>query len=141
MVADRALHYSDQDFCIISGHRSSSEQARLFAAGDSHLPAGRSLHENVATPEDINKGHATTVGQPLSLAIDTAPWYAEEPHIRWDREVDFVFLGAFICGVGRPLLAEHGFTLRSGSNWDRDTMILDDQTLRDPGHVEMVRIS
>ena len=110
-----AIEY--MDFAIICGHRSEHEQREAFNNGFSKLNWPNSKH-NVFP----------------SLAVDIAPYYKSEPHIRWNRLYEFVYLQGMIIGIAR----RRGIVLRSGINWDMDDELITDQGFNDFPHLEMV---
>lgn len=101
-----------QDITIICGHRPNEEQAKLFANGDSKVPAGQSKHNR----------------RP-SHAVDIAP-----VPLRWRDTLGFVRLAGIVAAVAE----RHGVRLRWGGNWDGDHHLLTDQTFDDLVHYEIV---
>jgi hypothetical protein len=70
-----------------------------------------------------------------SRAIDAAPYYVEEPHIRWGKEslTRYYYFAGVVKGIAIGLHIE----LRWGGDWDRDTLVLD-QKFNDLSHFELV---
>ena len=112
-----------RDFTIISGFRGKDEQDEIYASGASKKQWPNSKHNRNAD------GGLT----PPGCAVDIAPWFAEEPHIRWDDDNEFIYL----AGMFHQAAAALGITLRWGGNWDSDDDIIDDQTFQDIGHYEL----
>ena len=105
---------------ILKGRRGKTEQNQLFAEGRSQLKYPNSKHN--AKP-----------GEP-SFALDAVPWFINPPHVRWnDRNKFYEFCG-FVQGIAKVM----GIKIRSGSNWDMDDE-LDDQNFFDLPHFEIVR--
>lgn len=110
----RVLHTaigSGFDFCIITGHRSKTEQEEKFAQGLSklHYPHGK---HNLYP----------------SMAVDVAPW-----PINWKDVKKFKALAYFLQGVALGM----GLALRWGGDWDRD-YDESDESFRDLGHLELI---
>lgn len=117
------------DFTILHGYRGEDIQNELYAQGLSQKRYPESKHNR--TSEE---------GEPESWAVDFAPWFPDEPHVRWDQERDFVLLAGKIMGIAEPILKPRGFTLRYGGDWNmnQDTT---DQTFMDLGHLELVLLT
>ena len=105
------------DFTIICGHRSEHAQNEAFNNGKSKLRWPQSRHNTLP-----------------SLAVDIAPYYRTEPHIRWNRLYEFVYLHGIIYAVA----ARQGIIIRSGINWDQDDELITDQKFNDFPHIELV---
>ena len=114
-VLDEAILY--YDFTILCGHRSKDKQDEAFNNKRSMVEWPNSKHNTFP-----------------SLAVDVAPYYAQPPHIRWNRLYEFVYLHGLIIG----LAARRGITLRSGQNWDMDDELITDQGFNDFPHIELV---
>lgn len=127
MVLTEAIKH--WDFTLIHGHRGEELQNELFAQGLTKLRFPESKHNR--TDEQ---------GEPESWAFDYAPWFPEEPHIRWDHDRDFILLAGKIMGIAEPILLPRGFTLRYGGDWNRDGSMYN-QTFMDLGHLELVLLS
>lgn len=123
------------DFTIIYGFRGEAEQNEAFATGNSTKRWPESLHNHVATQEDVDAGFASNVGAPLSLGVDLAPWHPEEPHILWEKTEEFYLLAGRIQGISEMILPK-GWYLRAGADWDGDGYVTD-QTFHDLGHLEL----
>lgn len=117
------------DFTIIYGWRGEEIQNELYAQGLSTKRFPDSKHNRMSEE-----------GEPESWAIDFAPWFPDEPHVRWDQKRDFVLLAGKIMGIGEPILKPRGFTLRYGGDWDMDQDTTD-QTFMDLGHLELVLLT
>jgi len=112
-----------RDFTIVSGFRGKDEQNAIFESGASKKQWPNSKH---------NKNAAGGLSPP-GCAVDVAPWFAEEPHIRWDDANEFVFVAGRVMQTADEL----GVALRWGGNWDSDDDVIDDQTFQDLGHFEI----
>lgn len=113
-VLEEAIRH--RDFTVIQGHRGRAEQEEYYRTGKSKVRWPNSKHN--ASP---------------SLAVDVAPWFADAPHVRWDRIEEFASLVGFIMGVAVSM----GVVLRSGGDWDGDGDH-HDQTFMDWPHLEMI---
>jgi len=141
LIAEKAIHRCPMDFTILSGYRTKELQNSLVAKGRSKTPYPKSKHNRTATEQDVLLGFASEVGQPLSWAIDVAPWYADAPNIRWDRQDEFRWLAGFILGIGAPIAEGHGFRLRWGGDWDSDgDHSKTDNPFMDLPHIELVQV-
>ena len=105
-----------RDCTILDGHRGAEEQNEAFRKGYSRLAFPHSKHNSVP-----------------SMAIDVAPYFECEPHIRWnDSESFYNFIG-YVQRVADEL----GVKIRSGADWDMD-YDFHDQTFFDLPHFELV---
>jgi len=105
------------DCTILCGHRTATEQARLFAEG----------HSKCEWPDSNHNSFPST-------AIDVAPYYIEKPHIRWDRSA--LYRWYYFGGRVVELAGALGISLRWGGDWDRDTYVKD-QRFNDLPHFEL----
>lgn len=104
------------DCSILCGHRNEADQEEAYATGRSALHWPNSKHN-----------------QHPSLAVDAAPWYAEEsPHIPWEDAERFRAFGGFVLGVAYKL----DIPIRWGGDWDGDRTFTD-QRLIDMPHFEL----
>ena len=59
-----------------------------------------------------------------SQAMDIAPWFAAEPHIRWPdtsiRGAEVIARWAYLIGIIRGAAAALGIAVRVGFDWDGD---------------------
>ena len=108
------------DCTILCGRREKAEQDRLFKIG----------HSRCEWPDSK---HNAPLGE-LSTAIDVAPYYIEEPHIRWDKRS--LWRWYFFGGIVKGIAAEMKIPIRWGGDWDRDTYVRD-QTFNDLPHFEL----
>jgi hypothetical protein len=115
------------DFTVLDGWRDHDTQHRLFLAGASKLDWPNSTHCHMRSDE---------LGRlvPCSLAIDLAPWYTSEPHIRWNAVNDFALLAGRIIQTADLL----GYSVRWGGDWNRNNSTTDN-TFNDYGHFELAR--
>ena len=67
-----------------------------------------------------------------SLAVDIAPWYPDNPHIRWQDHKGFIYLAGIIKGLAISM----GIQIRWGGDWDADHD-LQDQRFNDLPHFEV----
>jgi len=104
-----------QDFTVLCGTRSDSEQNQLYKDGKSKVRGGKSKHN-----------------QNPSLAIDIAPWFNKKPHIDWEAIPDFAYLQGFIEATAFRL----GIKIRLGSKWDHSKVR--ENGFKDYVHVELV---
>lgn len=119
-IMRKALERSPYDITIIHGWRGEEVQNSLFDAKLSKTPWPASKHNN--TNAD---------GQPLSLAVDFAPWVNNT--IDWEDNLIFSVLAGIIMATA----AELGYTVRWGGDWDGDGSSRD-QSFMDIGHMELI---
>ena len=100
---------------ILVGRREEEAQNKAVADGKSKLIYPKSKHNPIP-----------------SNAVDAAPWFNKEPHIRWYDTKSFYHFGGFVLGVAAAL----GIKLRWGGDWDSDG-VLDDQYFNDLVHFEL----
>ena len=126
-VSTEAIKY--WDFTILYGWRGEDIQNELYAQGLSTKRFPDSKHNRMSEE-----------GEPESWAVDVAPWFPDEPHVRWNHPNDFRLLAGQIMGLAQPILLPRGFTLRWGGDWnmDQDTY---NQTFFDLGHLELVLLT
>lgn len=67
-----------------------------------------------------------------SLAVDAAPWFKKEPHIRWNDTLKMYEFAGFVQATAKNL----GIDIRWGGNWDMDDE-LHDQKFNDLAHFEL----
>ena len=104
-----------RDCVVLEGYRSPERQEELFAKG---LTQKRTLGKHNRKPAE---------------AVDAMPWFATEPHVRWnDTRATYAF-GGFVLGVAEKL----GVRVRWGADWDADQEY-DDHTLVDAPHFEII---
>lgn len=106
------------DFTIVQTHRTSAEHARYIVLGKTRVSYEETRH--ASNPAE---------------AIDIAPWFRNEPHIRWEDRETFIYLAGIIMACAVDL----NIPLRWGGNWDRDDEILSDQNFDDLVHFELDR--
>jgi peptidoglycan LD-endopeptidase CwlK len=93
-VCNEAIrHY---DFSVLCGHRNREKQNEAVMLGRSRAPWPTSKHNNYP-----------------SLAVDLAPWHADEPHIRWDDLPSFYLLATYILVAANEL----GVRVIWGGHW------------------------
>lgn len=103
------------DFTIIHGWRGREEQDDLASRGLSKISWPDSRHNHMEH------------GQPLSQAVDVAPW-----PIDWKDTARFYHL----AGIFRAVAFDLNIPIRWGGDWDGD-FDLRDQTFMDLGHFEL----
>ena len=104
------------DCTVLCGFRSEHDQTRAFRAGASRLSWPKSKHNRYP-----------------AWAVDVAPWFTTDPHVRWDDTETFRRLGLFARGVAAGM----NIPLRWGGDWDGD-FFLNDQTFNDLAHYELI---
>lgn len=84
------------DFTVLCGHRGKEEQEKAFRDGNSrvHWPNGK--HNSMP-----------------SKAVDVAPWFEKEPHVRWEDLVTFGVMAEVILSTAERL----GVELVWGGDW------------------------
>lgn len=100
---------------ILCGHRGEKAQNKAVADKTSKLTYPDSKHNPMP-----------------SEATDVAPWFEEEPHVRWWDTKSFYHFAGFVLGVA----AKMGIKIRWGGNWDMDDE-LHDQDFMDLIHFEL----
>lgn len=105
-----------RDITIISGKRGEAEQNALVADGKSKLVYPLSEHNS----------------EPLSTAVDMAPYHKQKPHIRWNDREEFLEFSGFVKGVAATM----GIDITWGGDWDNDGEF-DDQQFNDLPHFEL----
>lgn len=98
-VMTRALELSPFDLTIVCGWRGEEDQNKAYAEKKSKLRWPQSKH------------NATVNGQPMSNAVDVAPYVAGT--IPWDDRVLFSVMAGVIFAAAR----ERGVKIRWGGNW------------------------
>lgn len=122
---ERALGWGVYDFAVICGHRGEEAQDHAFMTGVSSKRWPNSKHN-----------HVTASGQPMSDAIDFAPWVQLEDGtmgIPWHDTHAFAVVAGLIIAAGASL----GHKFRWGGDWNRNGLSTD-QRLLDYGHIERV---
>jgi len=109
------------DISIIWGYRNEEQQSICYEAGNSTKKYPNSKHN-----------HLDKNAEPLSLAVDVAPWFEESPHIRWNYEEEFIFLAGRVLQIADML----DISITWGGDWDRDGN-QHDQHFNDLGHFEL----
>lgn len=104
------------DCTILQGHRTKEEQDEYFRTGRSKVQYPNSKHNKMP-----------------SMAVDVAPYFKEQPHVRWENKEKFYHFAGYVQGVADQL----GIKIRWGGNWDMDDELLD-QTFFDLPHFELV---
>ena len=111
-----AITRTPVDFGIswMGGLRTEEEQHELFLAGKS-------------TKDGVTKKSKHQVG----LAVDFIPYV--NGHYTYEDKYHFIIIGViFACAD------ELGVKIRSGGNWDGDDTWVDDQSLKDLPHIELI---
>ena len=126
MLAKRVLSYGVMDFSVIEGHRSTDRQQQLFKEGKTHIDGFRKLGKHNQMP---------------SLAIDVLPYPQSVNGVKnWDDRHRFcVLAGMFFAAAAELDIANHGFSLRWGGDWDGDGNN-QDSNFDDLPHFELVSL-
>ena len=98
-----------RDHTILEGLRTTERQQQLWRQG-------REDKGSIVTHADgikVMSNHQHTDANGKCLAIDVAPWYAAEPHIRWDDEKGFYLFAGYVLAVADQLEIE----VEWGGNW------------------------
>ena len=110
------------------------------------LEGKRSLEQQ---KENVRKGVSKTLDsrhldEPFALATDIAPWWPDEPHVRWpdaqgltQKQRDEIWMRwlttiGIILGVGHAM----GIPLTSGLDWDRDFNFME-HSFHDWPHIQL----
>lgn len=119
-IMEAAIETSEIDFGISEGHRTVERQKELFDDGKSKIDGITKKGKHNYEP---------------ALACDI---YAYIGKVSWDDK-HLIYLGGHIKGVAALLKLQGKIThdLRWGGNWDRDGVIISDQTFIDLPHFEL----
>lgn len=105
------------DCTILEGHRDKETQNEYYRTGKSKLQYPNGKHNSLP-----------------SKAVDVIPYFADDPHYRWDDWNTWYAFAGFVLGVA----ASMGIKLRSGLDWDRDKNFgKGDQSFNDAPHFEL----
>lgn len=118
-----AIKRSAIDFGIAEGYRSPEKQNEYFREGKSKI-------------DGINKKGKHNYSP--SLAVDFYAYYNGKAH--WDLP-SLCYIGGVVESCARELyeIGEISHLIRWGANWDRDGVILTDQSFDDAPHVELYK--
>jgi hypothetical protein len=112
------------EITIVHGWRGEAVQNQAFAEGNSGKQWPDSKH-NILDAQ----------GEPLSDAVDFAPWCFVPKlggmGIPWDDTHAFAIIGGILLAASRELK----YNMRYGGDWDMDGLTTD-QRLMDWGHIE-----
>jgi peptidoglycan L-alanyl-D-glutamate endopeptidase CwlK len=106
------------DHTIVCGYRGEEEQEEAFRNGKSKLHYPNSYHNT----------------EPLSHAVDLAPWDGERGVIDWDHPQRFIYM----AGVGIQIARGMGIPIVWGGDWDMDTFMRDHE-FKDFPHFQIPR--
>ena len=106
------------DCSILEGHRDKARQDQLFEWGRSRCRWPDSMHNKMP-----------------SMAVDVAPYYAEKPHIRWEKK--YLFRWYYFAGIVIEIAREKKIPIRWGGDWDMDTYVRN-QKFNDLPHFELI---
>jgi peptidoglycan L-alanyl-D-glutamate endopeptidase CwlK len=123
IIVNAAISVSRVDFGIAEGHRSVEKQQEYFKAGKSRVDGIKIKGKHNYSP---------------SQAFDIYGWVAGK--INYEKET-MCYLAGLIVGVSE-MLYKDGKTdhkLRWGGNWDKDGIILKDQSFDDMPHFEIYK--
>lgn len=111
------------DFTVLEGARSDDMQKEYFAQGRSKLDGVTKKSK-----------HQVSADQPLSRAVDIAPW-----PVVWNDTSKFCFLAGVIKGVAAALYSrgEIKNRIRWGGDWN-DNNDFKDQSFVDLPHFELI---
>jgi hypothetical protein len=98
---------------VLCTFRGEADQNKAVAEGKSKTPWPKSKHNHLP-----------------ARAVDLAPWFDKEPHIRWDNRAAFFYM----MGMAVAIAAAKGIKVRVGCNWNMDT----DPDGWDLPHLELV---
>lgn len=136
-IMSLAISRSRIDFSITCGARSVSNQLALYREGKTTL--------DPRDPSDLAKArHVITDKQPQSMAVDICIWHKDKvtrKKLAYDA-ASLAYVAGIVTCCAQELLAkgEVDHFVRWGGNWDRDGVILKDQSFDDLPHFELVRV-
>lgn len=123
------------DITVIFGARSTEDQKKAFASGNSKL--------NGVTVFSKHQVGGNT-GRTLADAIDIAPWPIPKnwggpgPDRLWNKdEMKSIAQFYYLAGLVKGIAASKGIKIRWGGDWDGDNDF-HDQTFEDLGHFERI---
>lgn len=121
-IFETAIKMSDVDFGIAEGFRDVERQMKLFKEGKSKIDG---IHRK--GKHNYNPSHA----------VDIYAYY--ENKAQWDSE-HLCYISGIIKAVSELLYKENKIShqIRWGGNWDRDGIILKDQSFDDLVHFELI---
>jgi len=121
IIINEAIKLSRIDFGVAEGYRSVERQKELFDEGKSRI-------------DGINKRGMHNYSP--SLALDVYAYWGGKA--QWDSE-SLCYIGGLITSTADRLLREGKITktVRWGGNWDRDDVIVHDQSFDDLPHFEL----
>jgi len=135
LVIDEALKYSQVDFTLIEGARTTARQQMLFNKGKSKVnPEKYSAYELISKGKHIVNNHRLE-----SWAFDFIASVPGKPELIYDKYHLLYLIGVF-TSVGKRLFAEGKIShdIRSGANWDMDGELKYDQGFFDAPHIELI---
>ena len=109
------------DCTVLCGHRTKEEQNRAYQEGRSRCMWPDSTHNELK-----------------SLAVDVAPYYIEEPHIRWDALSyhRWYFFGGIVIAEAARLK----IPIRWGGDWESTTYLNPEGSFNDLPHFELRKL-
>ena len=121
-IMNEAIKISDIDFGIAEGHRNLEKQMQYFKEGKSKLDGINKKSKHNFLP---------------SMAVDIYAYFNNKAS--WDNE-HLSYLAGIIHAVSETLFEQNIIThkIRWGGNWDRDGVILADQSFDDRPHFELI---
>lgn len=123
LIARESLKNSQVDFGITKGHRSTTEQLKLYAKGKSQIDGITKLSMHNYTP---------------SLAFDIYAYVSGKPHLGYDP-LYLSHIAGIIIATANELYKEGKIsdTVIWGFNWDGDNEIGTDQIFQDMPHFQL----
>ena len=136
LIMQTAITRSSVDFGISQGARTYEKQLDYFTQGKSKLDPRR--------PESLARAmHVITEDRPLALAVDI---YAYHPVYEVRKKIAYdigslCYIAGVIQAVAKELYVTGTTThlIRWGGNWDKDAVILHDQSFDDLPHFELYK--
>ena len=123
LIFNEAINVSRVDFGVAEGHRSIEDQFKYFSQGKSRI-------------DGINKKGKHNYSP--SLAIDIYAYVNGKAS--WEKD-SLNYLAGLVIGISEMLYKQDKIThkLRWGGNWNRDGIILADQSFDDLPHFELIK--
>lgn len=131
-LANAAIQVVDIDFAVIQGARTIEQQREYFEKGTSKLDPDRILRERGHDALYKTAKHLVDDSDErfrLSRAFDIMAYPKE---VAWDEHHL-----CYLAGQIMTLAKQMGLPIRWGGNWDRDGIIIKDQTFQDLVHFEL----
>ena len=96
---------------------------------------GEEQHELYMADKSTKDGYLEKSKHQFGEALDFIPYIDGSHRIATKQYMKYYLI---VIGVLFACAAQLGIRIRSGYNWDRDEIWMDDQTFQDGGHIELI---